>query len=112
MWKSDSSRVGEDIKKPLVSVAIPTHDRGQLIERAVRSSLGQTFTGLEVVVVDDGSTDDTQERIAQLAEVDPRVHHLRERRNQGTQAARKTGILVASGAHVAFLDTADEKKHR
>jgi glycosyltransferase involved in cell wall biosynthesis len=91
---------------PTVSVIIPAHDRAETIERAVRSVLEQSLRDLEVVVVDDGSSDAT----AEIAEStgDPRVRLIRHPVNRGAAAARNTGIRQARGEFIAFLDSDDE----
>lgn len=93
---------------PKVSVIIPTYNRALYIDRAVRSVLAQTYTDFEVIVVDDGSTDDTPARVQALAQAAPRVRYLRHETNQGAQIARNTGIQVAKGQHIALLDSDDE----
>ena len=91
----------------LVSVVIPAYNRGRVIGRAVRSVLAQTYQAVEVIVVDDGSTDDTSHMIATLVEEDPRVRCLQHDANRGAQAARNTGIRAARGEWIAFLDSDD-----
>ena len=91
---------------PLVSAIIPTHDRAGLVMRAVASALGQTYPNMEVIVVDDGSGDDTLARLAAVA--DPRLRVIRRERAGGVSAARNAGIAVARGAYVALLDSDDE----
>lgn len=94
------------IDSPEVSVVIPTRNRWQLLSRtALRSALAQEAVEHEVVVVDDGSTDETTERLAELAEPRLRVVRLEERR--GVATARNAGIAVARGEWVAFLDDDD-----
>ena len=93
---------------PTVSVVIPTYNRSQFIEQAVQSALAQTYRDLEVIVVDDGSTDDTPIRVAALMAGDSRVRYERHPVNRGAQAARNTGIRVAGGEYVALLDSDDE----
>jgi hypothetical protein len=90
--------------RPKVSVVIPTFDRAALVLEAAVSALAQSYTNLEVLIVDDGSTDDTAARVADLR--DPRVRYLR-RRHGGVSAARNTGIAAATGSIVAFLDADD-----
>ncbi len=90
---------------PSVSVVIPTHNRARFITRALRSVLDQTFRAFEVLVVDDGSTDDTAGEVSRLE--DPRVRLLGHPVNRGAQAARNTGIRAATGEYVAFLDSDD-----
>jgi glycosyltransferase involved in cell wall biosynthesis len=88
-----------------VSVVIPTYNRGHVLGDAVRSVLAQTVTDLEVVVLDDGSRDDTAARV--VREIgDPRVRYLRQD-NGGIPAARNAGAAAARAPLVAFLDDDD-----
>ena len=87
-----------------VSVVIPTYNRAHLIVDAVASVLAQRHTDLELVVVDDGSTDDTAGRIAAIR--DPRLTYVRAR-HAGVSAARNLGVRRTAGALVAFLDSDD-----
>jgi glycosyltransferase involved in cell wall biosynthesis len=91
----------------LVSVIIPTHNRAELVARAVESVLGQTYGALECLVIDDGSSDHTWTRLQHLATTDPRVRPLRHDRPRRVSAARNTGLAIARGAYVAFLDDDD-----
>lgn len=91
----------------LVSVVIATFDRGPMVRRAIRSALDQSHPDIEVVVVDDGSTDGTTELIRERFGDDPRLHVIRTA-NQGVAAARNVGIAATTGTHVAFLDSDDE----
>lgn len=88
---------------PLVSVIIPTFNRANLCRRAVNSVLGQTHTNLEVIVVDDGSTDGTEDMIKGM---DSRVRYIRQD-NAGVSAARNTGMAMAEGDFIALLDSDD-----
>jgi glycosyltransferase involved in cell wall biosynthesis len=90
--------------RPLVSVIIPTFNRAKLCARAVRSALAQTYSPLELIVVDDGSTDGTAEAIAN--EFGDSVIVLRQR-NSGVSAARNAGMVRARGQYIAFLDSDD-----
>jgi hypothetical protein len=90
-----------------VSVVIPTHDRAVLVGRAVTSALEQTLHDLEVIVIDDGSTDETPDRLRELASADGRVRLLRTE-GVGAPAARNAGIEAATADLVAFLDDDDE----
>ena len=87
-------------------MVIPTRDRWPLLERALGCALGQRGVDLEVVVIDDGSTDETPARLAERAGED-RLRVLRHARSRGVSAARNAGIAIARGAWVAFLDDDD-----
>lgn len=91
---------------PLVSVVIPTHDRAHLISQTLRCVLAQTVSNIEVVVVDDCSSDGTEKEVALVG--DPRIRFIRHEVNKGAATARNTGIESARGAYVAFLDSDDE----
>ena len=90
---------------PLVSVVIPAYQRAESIGRAIDSALAQTMGDLEVIVVDDGSTDGTAEVVRAVP--DSRVRLLAHETNKGGNAARQTGIDAAQGTWVAFLDSDD-----
>jgi glycosyltransferase involved in cell wall biosynthesis len=89
---------------PTVSIIIPAHNQSQYLGEAIRSVLAQTYADFEVVVVDDGSTDDTREVTAGFA--DARVRYVHQD-NSGLSAARNTGIRVSSGPLLTFLDSDD-----
>lgn len=88
---------------PLVSVVIPTFNRAKLCRKAVESVLGQTHGNLDVIVVDDGSNDNTELFIKGM---DPRVRYIRQE-NAGVSAARNTGMDSARGDFIALLDSDD-----
>lgn len=91
---------------PRVSVIIPTYNRAQVIGRAIRSVFAQTFYDLEIIVVDDCSTDDIAKVVSSY--FDGRIRYIRHEHNKGGSAARNTGIRAAAGEFVAFLDSDDE----
>jgi glycosyltransferase involved in cell wall biosynthesis len=91
---------------PVVSIVLPTYERGPLIGRSIRSVLGQTYTDFELIVVDDGSTDATAEEVARFG--DPRIRYIRLDQNRGAAAARNVGIRQALGRFIAFQDSDDE----
>jgi glycosyltransferase involved in cell wall biosynthesis len=88
----------------LVSVIIPTYNREKTIERAVNSVLEQTWKELEVIVVDDGSTDRTDEILKAYGN---KIRVIRQQ-NGGASTARNTGIRAATGEIISFLDSDDE----
>lgn len=90
----------------LVSVVIPTHNRESVVNRSIRSALAQTHYNLEVIVVDDGSTDGTADLLRSYR--DERVRVLTLATNEGASAARNRGIEEAKGRYVGFLDSDDE----
>jgi glycosyltransferase involved in cell wall biosynthesis len=89
---------------PLVSVIMPTFNRADTIRRAIRSVQAQTFTNWELIVVDDGSTDNT---VALIEGRHPRLKIIRQE-NQGTAGARNAGLSASAGSYIAFLDSDDE----
>lgn len=91
---------------PRVSVIIPTYNRAEFVQSAVTSVLNQTFVDFEVIVVDNGSTDDTKSVVECLS--DERVKYYRLEKNNGVSPARNFGIKNSSAKFVAFLDDDDE----
>ena len=90
---------------PLLSAVIPTRNRAQLVCEAIESALNQRDGQVEVIVVDDGSTDNTADVIA--ARFGSRIQYLRHEERRGAGASRNTGIRAARGHLVAFLDDDD-----
>lgn len=88
---------------PRVSVVIPTYNRQTLVLEAIESVLGQTFKDFEIIVVDDGSTDETSIRLRPY--LDRIIYHVQK--NQGVAAARNTGIRLSQGEFICFLDSDD-----
>ena len=93
----------EDCSPPFVSVIIPTHNRSWILKEAVDSVLDQKNCAFELIVVDDGSTDDTPELLRSYGD---RLIAVRQN-NRGVSAARNAGIRRASGSLIAFLDSDD-----
>jgi glycosyltransferase involved in cell wall biosynthesis len=89
-----------------VSVILPSYNRAQTLRRAVSSVLQQDYQHLEVLVMDDGSTDNTAEVMAAIA--DPRVRYVRLEKNGGASRARNAGLALAQGEMIAFQDSDDE----
>lgn len=90
---------------PRVSIIMPTHNRGYCIARAIRSVLDQTMADLELIVVDDGSTDDTRDVVSRVA--DPRVRYTRLAQNVGQSAATNHGAALARAPWLALADSDD-----
>lgn len=89
---------------PTVSVVIPTYNRAHMIGETLNSVLAQTYRSFEIIVVDDGSADNTPEVLAHYG---PPVHYMRCENNIGKAAARNTGIRIARGDYIALLDSDD-----
>lgn len=92
--------------RPFFSIIVPTYNRGNILPSTLRSILNQEFSNFEVIVVDDGSTDDTKEIVKQIAEKDSRINYF-FKKNEERSIARNFGILKSSGVYVAFLDSDD-----
>jgi glycosyltransferase involved in cell wall biosynthesis len=91
--------------RPVFSVIIPTYNRAHVITRAIQSVLEQTFSNFELIIVDDGSTDQTDAVIGSINH--PRLRYIRQE-NKGVSAARNAGVALAHGQYVTFLDSDDE----
>jgi glycosyltransferase involved in cell wall biosynthesis len=94
-------------ERPWVSIYIPTHERRALLERALHSVFAQNYSNYEIVIVDDGSRDDTQECL-QTFNADPRVRAFRFDSPRGAQAARNFALAQARHDLVTGLDDDDE----
>ena len=90
------------VENPLVSVVIPTYNRGWCLNDAVDSVFSQTYGRYELIVVDDGSTDDTKKRLSRYDDLTVITQH-----NRGVSAARNRGIASSKGDLIAFLDSDD-----
>ena len=98
-------------EKPLVSVVIATYKRSGLVPRAIESVRKQTYRNVEILVVDDGSPDNTRAVVESIP--DDRIRYIRHEKNKGLPAARNTGIRAAQGEYIAFLDDDDEwREHK
>jgi glycosyltransferase involved in cell wall biosynthesis len=93
------------MEDPFFTTVIPTHNRSNLLKRAIESVLDQTFDDFEAIIVDDHSTDDTCSVVKSFS--DPRIQYMINHRSKGACGARNTGIFAAKGKWVAFLDDDD-----
>ena len=89
----------------MISVIIPTYNRVEKMLRSLQSVMNQSYKDLEIIVVDDGSTDNTEEVINTIT--DKRVRYIKHKTNMGGGAARNTGINNAHGEYIAFQDSDD-----
>lgn len=93
------------VSPPVFSVIIPTYNRAAVVGRAIRSVLDQSFAQFELIVVDDGSADETAQVVAGFT--DARVRYMYQE-NAGVSAARNSGVALARGQYLTFLDSDDE----
>ena len=97
---------------PKVSIYMPTKNRRDLLSVAVDSVLNQTYKNIELIVVNDGSTDDTEQYLAQLCKNDPRVIAINNTQSIGAPASRNKAIMTATGDFVTGLDDDDYFHHK
>jgi len=88
-----------------ISIIIPTHNRSSLLKRAAESVLNQNYSNLEIIIIDDASTDDTKEVIQSIN--DKRIVYIRNSTNKGANFSRNTGLKKSTGEYIAFLDDDD-----
>ena len=94
------------MKNPKISVIVPVYNAVQYLETCISSIIGQTYSKLEIILVDDGSTDGSSEMCDKIAETDPRIIVIHQI-NGGPSKARNAGIDAASGNYVLFVDSDD-----
>ena len=94
-------------KKPQVSVIMPAYNAGRFLEKAIRSVMAQTVTNWELLVLDDGSSDDTLIIAQRLAQADSRIRVLPNECNMGVAKTRNRGLDLCRGEYVALLDSDD-----
>lgn len=96
----------EEKRKTKVSVVIPVYNCEKYLEKCLHSVLNQTLQEIEIICVDDGSTDDSAKILKNFAQTEERIV-LQKQKNQGAGKARNTGIEIAKGKYIAFLDADD-----
>jgi glycosyltransferase involved in cell wall biosynthesis len=89
---------------PRITVIIPTYDRANLVGESIESVIRQTYSDFELIIVDDGSTDNTRDVVNSYK--DPRIRYVYQE-NRGVSAARNTGIKLTASQYIAFLDSDD-----
>lgn len=91
----------------LVSIIMPTYNCGPFIEESIATCQAQSWQNWELIVMDDCSTDDTEERVERMAREDSRIHYHRLAENSGAAVARTEAMRIAQGKYIAFLDSDD-----
>lgn len=91
-----------------ISVVIPVYNSAEWLQVCLESVLGQTYSNLEVVVVDDGSTDRSMEMLQMYVQQNDKIKLIHHERNLGVGAARNTGLSYVTGDYVTFIDSDDE----
>ncbi|KKP77930.1 MAG: Glycosyl transferase family 2 [candidate division WS6 bacterium GW2011_GWF1_35_23] len=94
------------MKNPRISVIIPAYNRAHTLDRAVQSVINQTYTNWELIIVDDASTDDTENLVKKY--IDEKIKYYRNSVNKQKSYSRNRGVKVSVGEYVAFLDSDDE----
>lgn len=103
-FKQDNTLMNQD----MVSVIMPTYNSGKFLSESIESVLNQTYTNLELLVTDDGSTDETLTILESYAQKDSRVKVFRLEKHQGAGQARNHSIQEAQGRYIAFCDSDDQ----
>lgn len=93
--------------KDLVSVIIPMYNAEKYIEDTIESVINQTYKNLEIIVVDDNSSDNSSLIIEKLKKIDTRIVYIKLNENKGVANARNTGINISNGRFIAFVDSDD-----
>jgi glycosyltransferase involved in cell wall biosynthesis len=99
--------MNNQLKKPFVSIIIPTFNRSHIVNRAIQSVFGQTYDNWEIVLVDDGSEDLTVEMLKKIYKNEPRIKIIAAA-HQGLASTRNLGVSNSNGEIIAFLDSDDE----
>jgi glycosyltransferase involved in cell wall biosynthesis len=93
--------------KPKISIVLPTYNRAKTISKSIESVLNQTYTNIELIIVDDGSNDNTSKIVEKFQKLDSRIILIRHKKNLGANVARNTGIKRITGQFIAFQDSDD-----
>lgn len=98
----------EAFMNELISVILPTYNRKNTIKRAIDSVLNQTYKNIELIIVDDASSDGTLEFVSRQYGEDERITYIINEENLGPSGARNVGVANAKGSWIAFQDSDDE----
>ena len=93
-------------KEPLVSIIMPVYNCGKYLSEAIESILGQTYSNWELLIIDDGSTDDTSKIVDSYAEINTKIK-VYHRENKGVSQARNFGLEISKGKLITFIDGDD-----
>lgn len=96
-----------DYKEDLISIVMPAYNCEKFVKEAINSVINQTYRNWELLVIDDGSVDNTFQIIENMGKKDPRIKPLKNEKNMGVSATRNRGIDLALGNWIAFLDSDD-----
>ena len=96
------------MKMPLVSIILPAYNGAQWITKAIESVLAQSFSDFELIIINDGSTDDTEAIILRFAGQDSRIRYIRNERNLGIQRTRNISLEQSYCDYMAEIDQDDE----
>jgi len=99
--------ISKHTHSPLVSIILCTYNRAHLVKRAIASVLTQSYRNWELIIIDDGSADDTGQVVMPVVKSDPRITYFYHT-NAGLPRSRNIGITLASGKYTTFLDSDDE----
>lgn len=95
------------VLSPLVSIIVPTYNSEITLDNCIRSAISQSYYTIEVIIVDDGSTDSSRTIAENYAAMDSRIVLVKKERNEGLVLARKSGIEIARGKYIQYLDADD-----
>jgi glycosyltransferase involved in cell wall biosynthesis len=101
------SKIMDTNMTPKISVIMPTYNRARYIAEAIRSVQNQTLREWEMIVIDDGSNDDTEKIVREIAAADPRISYFKNEKNLGIAKTRNRGVGLAKADYVAMLDSDD-----
>ena len=93
--------------QPLISVCIPVYNVEEYVSQCLDSVVSQTLKNIEIICVDDGSTDKSFDIVKRYSNNDSRIKLIRKTENEGILLARKSAVLVSSGKYICFLDSDD-----